>query len=586
MNLHRCVLGIISSFTFFGACLAGGGLAGCGEDEPLNLMPSMGGAASDGAGAAGGATGSWQTDEDAVIDDFEDKDLNLLARDGRQGTWFGYDDTTDTGELITLANVRDGAEHNRMLHVTGDGFSSWGGGIVGILNGNAESSSYTDYDGSLYTGITFRARWGAGTGVVRFGLADGNTEPGGGVCTACYDHFGADLVLDEDWETYSFDFTELTQLGWGDGFPSLDPSRLIYLMFQVGSATEMDLYLDDVAFLTDGPRISVETGGAGGTGGTSGLDASGGNVPYDSLAPAVERYGQLQVVDGKLCAADGSPAQLKGVSSMWLNWERNGYAESAAALEWMRDRWGLEVIRAAMGVDASDAYLADPDHALGQVRTIIDNALESGVYVIVDWHSHHAEDYQSEAEEFFSALAEEYGEYPNLIWEPYNEPLAVAWSQTLKPYHEAVIARIREHDPNNVIVLGTPNWSQDVDVAATDPVAGGNLMYTLHFYACTHRASLRSKAEAALTAGLALFVTEWGATAADGGLDGRVCESEAEAWHTWMDARDISWTAWKLDNCTPDSTCLLTPSAPVDGGWTNEFLQGHAPLVRAHMRVE
>ena len=47
-----------------------------------------------------------------------------------------------------------------------------------------------------------------------------------------------------------------------------------------------------------------------------------------------------------------------------------------------------------------------------------------------------------------------------------------------------------------------------------------------------------------------MFVTEWGATHADGGVDGIVCEYEAGLWHDWMDERNISSAAWKLDACS------------------------------------
>jgi endoglucanase len=119
-------------------------------------------------------------------------------------------------------------------------------------------------------------------------------------------------------------------------------------------------------------------------------------------------------------------------------------------------------------------------------------------------------------------------------------------------------------------------------VAAASPVTGTNLMYTLHFYSCTHGAALRAKGDAAIRAGLALFVTEWGASHADGGLDGRVCQPEAQSWVDWMKANNISWTAWKLDVGT-DTTNLLSPGAPVTGGWTN-YLRGHGPFVVANMR--
>jgi endoglucanase len=304
----------------------------------------------------------------------------------------------------------------------------------------------------------------------------------------------------------------------------------------------------------------------------------------DGLAPTpVELHGHLKVDGGAIKDESGKVVQLKGVSSMWLNWEEDGYAESATALRWMRNNWKLSVIRAAMGVEPPGAYLADPETAKKQVYTIVDNAIDAGVYVLVDFHAHQALDHQDEAVAFFSEVAAKYAGVPNVIYETFNEPVGVAWPQ-LKPYHEAVVAAIREKEPEALIVLGTPNYSQNVDIAARDPVSGSNLLYTLHFYSCSHTSWLRTKGDTARAAGIAVFVTEWGATDADGGLDGRLCLTEAQAWIDWMNRGQISWTAWKLDGCEPDATCLLAPGAPVDGGWTNQYLHGHARFVRGRLQ--
>ncbi|HYN93363.1 MAG TPA: glycoside hydrolase family 5 protein [Pilimelia sp.] len=283
-----------------------------------------------------------------------------------------------------------------------------------------------------------------------------------------------------------------------------------------------------------------------------------------------------------MCASNGSQVQLRGVSSMWLNWESRGYAENLSALTWMRDNWGLTVIRAAMGVEPAGAYLSDPARARGQVERIINNAVAAGVYVIVDWHAHEAQNNQSQAVAFFGDLARRYGHLPNVIWETFNEPLQVSWTGVIKPYHQAVVSAIRAADPDNIVILGTGTWSQAVDQAAASPLAGSNLMYTLHFYSCSHTAWLRDRGDAAIRSGLALFVTEWGASHADGGLDGRVCAPEGQTWINWMRTNGISWTAWKLSTGT-DSTNLLANGAPVNGGWNN-FLHGHASLVVAGIR--
>lgn len=303
----------------------------------------------------------------------------------------------------------------------------------------------------------------------------------------------------------------------------------------------------------------------------------------DQGPPPVEVHGHLKVADGQLKDESDAAVQLKGVSSMWLNWEQDGYAESATALRWMRNNWKLSVIRAAMGVEPEGAYLSDPETAKAQLYTVVDNAIDAGVYVLVDFHDHHAVNHQDDAVAFFSEVAKKYSGVPNVIYEPFNEPEGFGWDE-IKPYHEAVVAAIREQDEEAPIVLGTPNYSQDVDKAALDPVDGTNLLYTLHYYACSHKDWLRTKADIARSKGLALFVTEWGATDADGGTNGVVCLDEAQKWDDWLKARQISWSAWKLDGCEPDSTCLLKPGTPVDGGWTNEYLHGHARFVRGRMQ--
>ena len=341
------------------------------------------------------------------------------------------------------------------------------------------------------------------------------------------------------------------------------------------------------------------TGASGSAGGASGgvagsskdASASAGTSGGDALPPGatpVGVHGQLKVVGTQLQDQSGNPVQLKGVSSQWLNYESKTFPESEPAIQYARDNWKLSVIRAAMGVDVAGGYLGTGTGAnaaqatmLSKVNTIIQNAIDLGIYVIVDWHTSDAvtatTTQATQASAFFTSIATQYGASPNVIYEDYNEPSVkgVLWAQ-IKPYHEAVVAAIRAVDPDNLIVLGTPTFSQDVDLAAADPLTDAtNLLYTLHFYACTHKQPLRDKANTAISLGLPLFITEFGATPADGGVvksgDNDVCEDEANTWFAWMAQNNISGAAWKLDQCT-DSSCILTADAPVDGPWTDNFL--------------
>jgi endoglucanase len=298
--------------------------------------------------------------------------------------------------------------------------------------------------------------------------------------------------------------------------------------------------------------------------------------PVATAAPAgspVAVHGQLQVVGTQLLDAAGAPVQLKGVSSNWLTEETGPFAESKPALTFMRDNWKLSVIRAATPPPVSSGLQA-------KVDTIVQNAIDLGVYVLVDWHTEQAVNQQDQAVAFFTAMATKYGAYPNVIWEPYNEPARPSpnaplytWAQ-IKAYHEVVVAAIRSVDPDNLIVLGTPNWSQYVDQAAADPVAGTNLLYTLHFYSCANTQPFRDRGNTAIAAGIALFVTEFGATYSDGGLvpnHNYVCEDETNLWFAWMAQNNISGAAWKLDECG-DASCILGPNAPVDGPWPDNML--------------
>merc|ERR1719221_1954854 len=111
------------------------------------------------------------------------------------------------------------------------------------------------------------------------------------------------------------------------------------------------------------------------------------------------------------------------------------------------------------------------------------------------------------------------------------------WSTTIKPYHEQLVPVIRRHT-DNLVILGTRFWSQNVDEASDDPVSGKNLAYTIHFYASSHKHWLREKVKHALGRGVAVFATEWGTCDASG--DGALDLAEARAWLDFFREHHIS----------------------------------------------
>ena len=158
----------------------------------------------------------------------------------------------------------------------------------------------------------------------------------------------------------------------------------------------------------------------------------------------------------------------------------------------------------------------------------------------------------------------------------------------MKPYHEAVVKAIRTKDPDNLIILGTPDWSSKPDVTATNPVTGTNLVYTLHFYAYAHAASSRAVGDAAMAKGAALFITEFGLTPADGGVppNNKICEAEGKLWFEWMAKNGISGAGWKLVSGVDSSNIFSSTAKPaVDGPFPDSALSQSSGSSPGHGQV-
>ncbi len=295
---------------------------------------------------------------------------------------------------------------------------------------------------------------------------------------------------------------------------------------------------------------------------------------------AVDYFGPLKVSGNRIVDSHDQPVQLRGMSFFWSQWKGKYYTNQT--VNWLKNDWYCNVVRAALAVEAG-GYLTNPDAEKEKVFTVIDAAIEHGLYVIVDWHDHHATDHEKEAKIFFAEVAKKYGDKPNIIYEPFNEPLQISWSSKIKPYHQAVIDTIRTYDPDNLIICGTSNWSQDVDIAANDPLTGTNIAYTLHFYSGTHKQSLRNKATVALNKNVALMVTEFGTTDASG--DGQVNTSETEKWFAFLDEHKISWCNWSVADKV-ESSAVLKPRASATGDWLPSELTQSGTFIRAKIRSQ
>lgn len=270
------------------------------------------------------------------------------------------------------------------------------------------------------------------------------------------------------------------------------------------------------------------------------------------------------------------------MSSHGLQWY--GDYMNLSSIRWLRDDWGITVIRAAM-YTASEGYISDPSIKF-KVFEIVDAAIALDIYVIVDWHilsDGNPQLYKTQAMAFFDEVAQRYGNSPNVIYEIANEPNGggVTWNGAIRPYAMDVIPVIRNHAPNSLVIVGTGTWSQDVTDAAANPVTYPNVGYALHFYACTHGQWLRDRLDQARAQGAMIFVTEWGTADATG--DGNVCESQTRTWINFLNQRNVSWVNWSI---TPkeEGTAALQPHASPTGNWSANDLSPSGTLVKSLMR--
>jgi endoglucanase len=289
-------------------------------------------------------------------------------------------------------------------------------------------------------------------------------------------------------------------------------------------------------------------------------------ITLQSQAQPVKEHGSLKVKGTLLLDQHNNEIMLRGVSYGWHNWWPRFYNKES--VRWLRDDWHCMAVRAAMGVGPGNSYLDKPDWSKEKIEAVVQGAIENNIYVIIDWHSHQIK--TEEAITFFSEMAEKYGKYPHVIYEIFNEPVKDSW-QDVKTYSVEVIKAIRKFDSDNIILVGSPHWCQDLHIVAEDPIAGfENLMYTMHFYAATHKQFLRDRCNYALGKGIPIFVSESAGMEASG--NGAIDYKEWQTWIDWMQTNKISWITWSISDKN-ESCSMLFPSAASDGNWKNEDLK-------------
>ena len=191
----------------------------------------------------------------ALIEDAEDNNNQVIVQDGRAGYIYTYMDPE--GTTITPKAGSEGG----IFEMTAGGYNS---AYAMRMHGKVANSkivyagmglNFTDpkdlYDGTRFKAIAFQAKKGPGSNSsVRVKIPDVNTDPDGGLCGNCYNDFGMNLKLTEEWQQFIIPFSRMKQEpGWGSPRPpGLATDRMFALQFQVKDPGPYDIWVDNMEF--------------------------------------------------------------------------------------------------------------------------------------------------------------------------------------------------------------------------------------------------------------------------------------------------------------------------------------------------
>jgi endoglucanase len=297
----------------------------------------------------------------------------------------------------------------------------------------------------------------------------------------------------------------------------------------------------------------------------------------------VEQHGLLTVNQNSILDKKGEIVQLRGISMSWSIWRGQKYYNEEV-LNWLIDDFKINVIRLAMAIEPAGGYLQHPEKQKYLIEKLIQQSVKRGIYVVIDWHDHNANNHVEHSKTFFAAMAKKYKNIPNVIYEIWNEPERQSLA-VVKCYAATIIPEIRKYDKENLIIVGSPHWDQDIDLMATSPLTGfQNIAYSFHFYASepSHQEKLMARANKAIKLGLPIFITEWGVGEANG--DGIFDKAKTENWLNWMEENKLSWINWNVTDKV-ETTALLKPNASVKGNWKETDLTDAGFYIRKVLRA-
>lgn len=291
-----------------------------------------------------------------------------------------------------------------------------------------------------------------------------------------------------------------------------------------------------------------------------------------------------KVVGKNIVDVNNNIVRIRGVDRPSFEWNPNGEMASANDYKLMA-AWGSNVVRISLNQD----YWLQSSTASSYAATIDQQykwARDAGLGLIFDLHWNNGGQ-QNMADRnsitFWTQFANKYKNNDYVMFELYNEPHDVSWSQWLSGDSQyagmqEMYNAIRKTGANNVVVVCGLNWAFDLSGVTASPsyaVLGDNIAYATHPYDYPGKQ-----------------VADWPAAFGNLALKAPVIMTEFGQYCAtttyvadllaYAEAQGIHWTAWAwyVSGCAFPSIISDwngTPSAGV-GKIVADYLAGKGPV--------
>jgi hypothetical protein len=287
---------------------------------------------------------------------------------------------------------------------------------------------------------------------------------------------------------------------------------------------------------------------------------------FYSITPLSAATPWLHVEGNQIKDPAGNQVVLRGVAVEDLGcvavW-RDGVENQIDRLTDMNDTqgaytgWYTKVVRLAVypsdqgGYNGPWYFDSNPDYYYDNLlRPAVDYCKSKGLYVIIDWHYiANTGDHVASTSAFWEYIAPRFAGDSHVIFELFNEPTDSSWP-VVKANMQTWIDIVRTYAPNNLILVGGPNWCQVLRPQITDPVVGNNIVYVAHLYPAhwyggVWQIDVDGIADCAAVH--PVMMTEWGFISPGSTLFNGTISSYGQPLMDFLELHKIGNTAWCAD---------------------------------------